>query len=81
MQPVITSRLNLIAGDPPRLRIHINSLLFRTQPSFLVFWQIQPGPKGFFDMQDLLAIEPEWLPEIAPDMYQMVGSKRRPQLS
>ena len=59
----------------PKLRIHSGSVLFRTQPPFLLFWQVQQGTKGFYDMQDLLAIDPAWLPEIAPEMYQLVGKK------
>jgi hypothetical protein len=50
-------------------------VLFRTQPPFLLFWQVQQGTKGYFDMQDLLAVDPAWLPEIAPDMYQLIGKK------
>ena len=67
------------AGPPPQLRIHSGSVLFRTQPRFLLFWQVQQGQRGFFDMQDLLVVDPEWLPEIAPQMYQMVaaGASRR----
>lgn len=77
MSTVNLSTLNIaesLVGEPPRLRIHSSSLLFRTQPPFLLFWQVQPGTQGFFDMQDLLAIDPRWLTEIAPDMYQLVGT-------
>ena len=27
-------------------------------------------------MQDLLAIDPKWLAEIAPEMYQLVGTSK-----
>lgn len=44
----------------------------------LVFHTIQQGPSGWHEMQDVTAIQPEWLPEIAPHMFQSVA-RPRPQ--
>lgn len=63
----------LFAGKAPRLRIHSGSVLHRTKPPLVLFWQIQQGAHGFYDMQDLLVVEPGWLPEIAPEMYELKG--------
>ena len=58
-------------ADAPRLRIHSGSVLFRTRPQWLLFWKVQQGTKGWYDMQDLLAVDPQWLPEAAPHMFRM----------
>ena len=31
--------------------------------------QAQQDASGWYEMQDLLAVPPEWLPEIAPHIY------------
>ncbi|BDA45458.1 probable ATP-dependent RNA helicase DHX35 [Coccomyxa sp. Obi] len=39
-------------GPPPRLRIHASSVLARTRPQWLVFWQVQQSSSGWFEMQE-----------------------------
>ena len=59
-----------------RLRIHRSSVLWRVRPSMLVFHSVQQGPSGWHEMQDVTAIQPEWLPEIAPNMFRTVARAR-----
>ena len=39
------------AGLPPRLRIHASSVLARTRPQYLLFWQVQQSAGGWYEMQ------------------------------
>ncbi|KAK9844106.1 hypothetical protein WJX81_004664 [Elliptochloris bilobata] len=64
-------------GLPPRLRIGAASVLARTRPQWLVFYQVQLGAGGFHDMTDVAAIEPGWLPELAPHMFHYVRDAAR----
>ena len=64
------------AGEPPKLRISAESVLFRTQPGHVLFWQVQQSARGFYDMSDVLVVDPEWLPEIAPAMYRSLAKAR-----
>ncbi|EIE20207.1 putative DEAH [Coccomyxa subellipsoidea C-169] len=60
-------------GPPPKLRIHASSVLARTRPQWLVFWQMQQSSSGWFEMQEVTAVEPHWLPELAAHVYSHKG--------
>jgi len=47
-------------------------VLARSRPEWLVFFAVQAGAAGFYDMADVVAIEPAWLPELAPHMFHYV---------
>ncbi len=51
------------------LRIHNSSVLFRSRPPCVVFTQVQQSDDGWFEMQGVTAIKPEWLSELAPHVY------------
>lgn len=64
-------------GQPKvRLRAHPSSVLFRVSAPWVLFYQAKQGESGWYDMHDLVTVEPEWLPELAPHMF----SKSRPTL-
>lgn len=52
-----------------RLRIHNSSVLFRSRPSCVVFNSVQQTDDGWYEMQGVTAVLPEWLTEVAPHMY------------
>jgi hypothetical protein len=56
-------------GMPAKLRIHPSSVLWRVAAPWVVFYSAQQGDSGWHDMQELLTIEPDWLPELAPQMF------------
>lgn len=62
-----------------RLRIHSSSVIFGRQPLLVLFWHVQQGPKGFYDLQDLLVVDQALLTEIAPEMYE-VQKRQLPDL-
>lgn len=62
-----------VAGPAPRLRIGASSVLARVRPQWLVFWQVQQSASGWFEMQEVTAVEPHWLPEMAPHVYSHTG--------
>ena len=67
----------VVAGQPKvRLRAHSSSVLWRVSTPWVLFFQAKQGESGWYDMQELVAIEPEWLPELAPHMF----STARPTL-
>jgi ATP-dependent RNA helicase DDX35 len=49
------------------LFIHPGSVLFRTRPACVVFAQAVRTKREY--MRDVTAIDPEWLPELAPHFY------------
>ena len=63
----------VFAGPPPRLQIHSSSVLARTRPQWLVFWQVQQNASGWYEMQEVTAIESHWLPELADHVYSHTG--------
>lgn len=63
-------RVLCVTGADVRLRIGTSSVLWATKPACLLFCSVQQSASGWYEMSDLLAIEPEWLPEIAPHMYE-----------
>lgn len=67
-----TEVLVACTGPPPRLRIGAASVLQRTRPQWLVFFQVQLSASGFHDMTDVATIEPDWLPELAPHMFHYI---------
>jgi ATP-dependent RNA helicase DDX35 len=58
------------AGRPLKLRIHASSVLARTRPQLLLFLRCQQNDQGWYEMQAVTAIEPDWLTELAPGVYQ-----------
>lgn len=54
-----------------KLRIHPSSVLYRCRPQWVCFYSAQQTDSGWYEMQELLAIEPSWLTELAPHMYEM----------
>lgn len=57
------------AGAPLKLRIHASSVLARTQPRLVLFLRAQQNEQGWYEMQGVTAVEPDWLPAIAPAVY------------
>lgn len=53
-----------------KLRIHSSSVLWRTPTPWLVFLRVQQADSGWYEMQDVCALQPDWLTELAPHMYQ-----------
>jgi ATP-dependent RNA helicase DDX35 len=51
------------------MRIHNSSVLFRSRPPCVVFTSVQQTDDGWFEMQGVTAIQPEWLTEAAPHLY------------
>ena len=56
-------------GQSPRLRVHGSSVLFRSQPQLVVFHAVQQSDQGWYEMQGVTAVQPEWLESAAPHMY------------
>lgn len=52
-----------------KLRIGQQSVLWRTKPQWVLFSQVQQSSSGWYEMQDIVSIEADWLPELAPHMY------------
>ncbi len=57
-------------GKRIRLRTHASSVLHRVPAQWLVFSGAARGPGGWFDMREVSTIQPEWLPELAPQMFR-----------
>lgn len=57
-------------GRPLKLRIHMSSVLARTRPQLVLFIRCQQNEEGWYEMQGVTAIEPNWLTELAPEVYQ-----------
>jgi len=53
-----------------KLKIGPESVLWRTKPQWVLFFQVQQSSSGWYEMQDIVTIEADWLPEVAPHMYQ-----------
>jgi ATP-dependent RNA helicase DDX35 len=53
-----------------RLRVHNSSVLFRSCPPCVVFTSVQQTDDGWFEMQNVTAVAPEWLIHAAPHMYE-----------
>lgn len=60
----------VLAGRPLKLRVHPSSVLFRTQPQLVVFLGCQQNDEGWYEMQGVTAIQPDWLTELAPGVFQ-----------
>lgn len=52
-----------------RLRIHNSSVLFRSRPNCVIFTSVQQTDDGWYEMQGVTAVHPEWLTEVAPHMF------------
>jgi len=61
-----------VEEEPPVLRIHPGSVLFRCKPEWVVFTSVQQSSNEVLEMQDVTAVQPEWLTEIAPHYFQTV---------
>jgi ATP-dependent RNA helicase DDX35 len=64
------------AGSPAatvKLRIHPSSILFRCKPQWVCFVSAQQNDSGWYEMQELVAIESEWLSEVAPHFFATVA--------
>ncbi|KAF6259921.1 putative DEAH [Scenedesmus sp. NREL 46B-D3] len=55
---------------PLKLRIHASSVLARTRPQLVLFLRCQQNDQGWYEMQAVTAVEPSWLTELAPGVYQ-----------
>jgi ATP-dependent RNA helicase DDX35 len=53
-----------------KLRIHASSVLARTRPQLLLFLRCQQNDEGWYEMQAVTAVEPDWLTQLAPGVYQ-----------
>ncbi|MEW5312087.1 MAG: hypothetical protein WDW38_003742 [Sanguina aurantia] len=62
--------LRLPGSQPLQLRIHPSSVLFRSRPPCLVFHSVQEHDSGWFEMQGVTAVQPQWLLQAAPHMYR-----------
>lgn len=51
-----------------RLSIHPNSVCFKFPPEWVIFHEVVLTTKEF--MREVTAIEPQWLPEVAPHFYE-----------
>jgi ATP-dependent RNA helicase DDX35 len=45
-------------------------VLMRTRPQLVLFLRCQQNDEGWYEMQNVTSIEPEWLTEVAPGVYQ-----------
>jgi ATP-dependent RNA helicase DDX35 len=64
------------AGSPAasvKLRIHPSSILFRCKPRWVCFVSAQQTDSGWYEMQEVVAIESEWLAEVAPHYFATVA--------
>ena len=66
-------------GEAPKLRVHASSVLARTRPQYLLFWQVQQSSSGWYEMQDVTAVEADWLPEAAPHVFKRIGARAHNQ--
>jgi ATP-dependent RNA helicase DDX35 len=69
------AEFRLARGGAARLRVHPLSVLFHCRPAWVVFASAVAGDDGWFEMQGLLTIEPEWLPELAPHYYSAPAAR------
>lgn len=53
-----------------KLKIGPQSVLWRTKPQWVLFFHVQQSSSGWYEIQDIVTIEADWLPEVAPHMYQ-----------
>ena len=58
----------LIRGDNIHLFIHPNSVLFKYPPEYVIFTEVLHTSKVF--MRDVTTIQPEWLVELCPKLYE-----------
>jgi ATP-dependent RNA helicase DDX35 len=54
--------------------MHPSSVLHRVRPQWVVFATAQQGDSGWFEMQGVTAIDPDWLVEACPQMFHKAGS-------
>lgn len=61
--------MTMMLTHPKKLQIHPNSTLFRHPPQWVVFHEVIRTAQDY--MREVIAIEPQWLSEIAPHYYQL----------
>ncbi|KAG2432191.1 hypothetical protein HXX76_009111 [Chlamydomonas incerta] len=54
---------------PLKLRIHNSSVLWRSAPPCVVYRSVQQADSGWYEMQGVTAVQPDWLVELAPHMF------------
>lgn len=62
-------------AQPVRLRMHQSSVLWRVRSLCVVFVTAVQGDSDWYEMQEVLAVDPQWLPEVAPHMYAHTHTK------
>ena len=63
------------AGSPAaavKLRIHPSSVLFKCRPQWVCFVSAQQTDSGWYEMQEVMAIDSDWLSEVAPHYFATV---------
>lgn len=63
------------AGSPAaalKLRVHPSSVLFRCRPQWVCFVSAQQTESGWYEMQEVMSIQSEWLTEVAPHFFATV---------
>lgn len=70
--PGVSHRLvrHLPPGAIAKLRVHTSSVLFRAAPQWILFARVTQNDDGWYEMQGVTRIQPEWLQEAAPHVYQ-----------
>jgi ATP-dependent RNA helicase DDX35 len=66
------------ATEAVRLRVHPSSVLFRCRAPWVCFVTAQQSDAGWFEMQDVMSIEPDWLVEAAPHYFSKLPVATRP---
>jgi ATP-dependent RNA helicase DHX8/PRP22 len=59
----------VVEGTP--VHVHPSSSIFQKQPEWLIYHELVLTSKEY--MREVLAIEPKWLTEVAPNFFQVVG--------
>jgi ATP-dependent RNA helicase DDX35 len=52
-----------------RLCMHPSSVLYKCRPQWVCFYNAQQSDDGWYEMHDVVAIQSEWLTQLAPHMY------------
>lgn len=65
-------------SDVISLKVHRTSVLYRkSAPAWLCFFSAQQNDSGWYDMHDVVAIDPGWLMEIAPHYFVQLPAHTR----
>lgn len=55
--------------------MHQSSVLWRVRAPCVVFVTAVQGDSDWYEMQEVLAVDPMWLPEVAPHVYAHTHTK------